>query len=172
MTAPANDLLVNAANLASGSTQTAGDTTEAGQEADEFRLDNGGTGTVVETGLRTVWFRWKAPSTTSATFTTVGSTFDTYLGVYKAKVGETDPVTSYTQLLAVASDDDSGGGTASSVTITPTTATIYYLQLSGFGSGSGAYTLNYPSPAAISFTTAGPPLARWPQRRLPALIQL
>src|SRR6201988_5280703 len=37
--------------------------------------DNGG-------GNRSVWYRWQAPATSSVTFTTAGSSYDTVLAVY------------------------------------------------------------------------------------------
>lgn len=144
MAAPANDNIANAQVLANGTTQVTGDSTEATVESGELRLNSDST-TSTAAAVRTVWFKWWAPSVSSATITTVGSTFDTYLSLYRSN---TPTPTAYTQLVPVASDDDTGGST-SSVTFVPETAgTPYWVQISGFGgTDSGPYTLNYPSPA-------------------------
>lgn len=145
-----NNLLVNAKTLLNGTTQVTGSTADDTQEVGELRLKLNGTATEtsITSGLHTVWFHWKAPSSTNATFTTVGSAFDSYLSVYKASPGETDPVSTYSQLTPLGSDDDGGGSGTSSVTIAVASGVIYYVQVSGFSAANyGAFTLNYPSPA-------------------------
>lgn len=160
MPAPANDNIANAIDLAAGTTSYSGDSTGATTEANENRSVTGSTDWSQLT-YNTVWFRWTAPSTASAQIDTIGSSYDTYLNVLKAKTGVPDPVTvtdATTSLDVVASDDDAGGGGTSKVIFTPIAGRIYYIQISGFGASNfGPYTLRYPLPAGAAAATAPPP---------------
>lgn len=161
MAAPANDNIADAEVLAPGTTQVSGLTYDGGSllatvESGEVRhLDS----LFPQAAHFTVWFRWTAPSTTNATFTTAGSTlpdgspgYDTVLGVYRAKSSVVEPATTVTDVEIIASDDDAPGVSTSSVTITPEAGRTYYLQISSFdNTTAGTYFLNYPSPAAEPF---------------------
>ncbi len=81
----------------------------------------------------TVWFKWSAPSSQTATFKTAGSSFDTVLDVYRG--------TSLSNLMLVATNDDSPSGLWSQVTFSPTAGTTYYLRLRGFAGAAGPYTI-------------------------------
>lgn len=150
----AGDNMATAIVLAAGTTQVSGDTTSATEESGEYRLTSSGTNPYVpNAGLRTFWYRWTAASTGTAVIDTEGSSFDTYLSVYKLKAGRSSVVTQ-ADLDAVASDDDSGTGSLSRVSFAATAGTEYWIQVSGFNSsGFGAYTLNYPAPAGGGSTT-------------------
>jgi hypothetical protein len=90
---------------------------------------------------RSVWYQWQAPSTGSATIDTIGSNFDTILGVYTGS--------SLATLSLVASNDDiASGNTDSTVTFNATQGTTYRIAVDGFNnSGSlgdaGNITLNW-----------------------------
>jgi hypothetical protein len=153
-----NDSLANATVLAEGTTSITGNTTNATSETGELKGTANGTGTVTAAGFRTVWFRWRAPDSIpgAMTFTTAGSDLDTYLTMWKAKAGVTDPVTAVTDLDILASNDDGGGGGNSSITFTPTASTDYYFQVTGYQSDKyGWYKFNYPSPGASGTSHSG-----------------
>lgn len=153
MAAPGNDRVANARVLAPGTTQTTGDTTNATQESGEVRYTDALGVSVNSSGLHTAWFRWIAPSSGSANFTTVGSAFDTVLAIY-TKNGGVTTVTAFSDLTVVASDDDGGGSGRSSVTYSVTSGVEYWLQLSGYDSTTyGAYVLNHPAPASSPYAT-------------------
>lgn len=166
MVAPANDNVANAELLLTNTTQATGDTTDATQELTEVRYSDS-LSPSPNTGLHTVWYRWIASRTGGAAFTTLGTAYDTVLGLYTSAV---DPPTGFSDLTVVASNDDSSssGDTTSRVTYSVTSGVNYYLQVSGYSSVRfGPYFLNYFSPASLtspyftgnaitaSFTTSG-----------------
>jgi len=100
-------------------------------------------------GGRSVWWKWTAPSTGTATLTTQGSLFDTTLGVYTGS--------SVGSLTTIASNDDVQSGVVqySSVTFSATSGVTYYFGVDGFNASDGhgadcaAITLN------LSFSSSG-----------------
>ena len=101
-------------------------------------------------GTRSVWYRWQAPSTSSATLTTAGSGFDTVLAVYTGS-----SVNGLTLVPNGSNDDipDVPGqphDTSSSVTINVTAGTTYQIAVDGFNNGDGGGTgnlqLNWTAP--------------------------
>jgi Ca2+-binding RTX toxin-like protein len=92
-------------------------------------------------GGRSVWYRWTAPATGQVSFVTLGSTFDTLLGVYTG-----DAVTSLTE---VAGNDDWVAGTSVSALSFPAVAgTVYSVAVDGFGGKVGSLNLAWrPAPA-------------------------
>ena len=111
-----------------------------------------------------VWFNWTATGTGTATFNTLGSNFDTVLGVY---VGST-----LSGLTEIASNDDNPGYGGdpntrhdSLVSFNAVFGTTYRIAVSGFANGIltgfGSYALNWtgPHPAArrrLRRTTTSP----------------
>jgi hypothetical protein len=142
---PANDQLADAIDLTG--TQVTGNAFGASSEFNEVS----GTASL----HRSVWYRWTAPSSANATFSTIGSTYDTILTVWKASAGQADPVTNVANLDYVAADDDSGGSSTSLLTITPVSGKVYYLQVSSYYADPHVYTLNYPVPASTGGSQAG-----------------
>ena len=72
-------------------------------------------------GGRSVWYRWTAPATRTATFETDGSDFDTLLAVYLgSRVEELD---------VVAANDDTGGAVTSRVRFARGEGTVYVSRL-------------------------------------------
>ncbi len=74
----------------------------------------------------TIWWRWTAKSKCKATFDTIGTKFDTLMGVYTGD--------SLSSLQTVAIDDDGAEiGNASKVEFLATEGTTYYIAVGGYG---------------------------------------
>ena len=104
------------------------DTTRATSDLDDPTLTCG-PGT---SGHYTVWYRFEPTVSGLATINTNGSTYDTVLAVWR---GSPDA------LAAVACDDDSGEDTRSELSFFAEPGQTYYIEISGFSSGSTG-TLN------------------------------
>lgn len=101
-------------------------------------------------GGRSVWWSWTATSSGRATIDTVGSGFDTILGVYTGS--------SVSALTRVDGDDDSGGNQTSRVTFDAVQGRVYAIAVDGNGA-TGDVRLNVslqvpPLPAAPTSLTA------------------
>jgi len=148
--APANDMADFPTNLGNGASfnqsgSILGSTAQSGEPA--------------LAGLpatRSVWFKYTAPANGRLVVDTVGSDFNSVLGVYSGTVG----VFSSLKLLA-ANDDIATGNLQSSVSLPVTSGTTYIIMLDGRKSSSGSYILNgkfslplpsCPAPANASFT--------------------
>jgi hypothetical protein len=97
-------------------------------------------------GGKSVWWTWTAPEAGFATIDTVGSGFDTLLGIYAGS--------SLANLSEIASDDDGGGNGNSAVTFTTRPGLVYWIAVDGWDSASGPIILNIsfrPSPAPKLF---------------------
>lgn len=90
---PANDDFVNARTLNGTADTSRGTNLRATKEPGEPAHAG-------NAGGESVWFKWTAPISGIATVSTVGSDFDTVLGVYKG--------TSVSSLTEVGSNDDAG----------------------------------------------------------------
>src|SRR5256885_1644644 len=86
-------------------------------------------------GGASVWYSWTAPSNGIVTLDTIGSDFDTLLGVY---VGN-----SVDALTLVAEDDDSGLGVTSSLAFNAVAGTKFYFVVDGFLGDEGNITLEW-----------------------------
>src|SRR5262249_36631492 len=86
-------------------------------------------------GTNSIWYSWRAPFTGIATFRTVGSTFDTLLGIY------TGP--DVTHLLRQASDEDRGDYLTSEVRFNATSNVEYQVAIDGFAGGQGTFVLSW-----------------------------
>ena len=91
-------------------------------------------------GGKSVWWRWTSPGTGFVTIDTIGSLFDTILAVY---TGST-----LTNLVEVASDDESGGNYTSLVTFPTASNVTYQIAVDGYDGDSYDLTLH------IHFTAA------------------
>ena len=127
---PANDDFVSARSLTSLSGYTTGTNVGATRQADEpFAAD-------FATDTTTVWWKWQAPSSGNVQFDTIGSSFDTQMGIY---VGD-----SLSTLEQVAKNDDSAGnGTASKCAFACTAETVYYVCVGGYKGATGSIKLNW-----------------------------
>lgn len=82
---------------------------------------------------RTVWWTWTVPASGEVIIDTIGSNFDTTLGVYTGS--------SVNSLTTIASNDDSID-LISQVTFTATAGTTYQIAVDGFGGSQGLIGLN------------------------------
>ena len=115
---PPNDNFA-AAQVISGCSGTVnGTNVSATKESGE--LDHASNG-----GTRSVWYQWAAPSTSSVTITTAGSTYDTTLGVYTGSA--------VNNLAIIGTNDDVvSGNTSSRVIFSATAGTVYKIAVAGF----------------------------------------
>jgi hypothetical protein len=88
-------------------------------------------------GGKSVWYQWQAPLSASVTMTTIGSNFDTLLGVYTGN--------SVGSLTLVADNDDivNGVNQQSTVTFPATGGTTYKIAIDGFNAAAGNIVLNW-----------------------------
>ncbi|MDQ2982478.1 MAG: metallophosphoesterase [Actinomycetota bacterium] len=100
-------------------------------------------------GGASVWYRWTAPATGTVSFDTLGSTFDTLLGVYTGgAVGG---------LTRVTSSDDWAGSSRSRVSFAATAGTEYRIAVDGWGgtTGTGRLNWNLLLPGDVAALTVG-----------------
>ena len=133
---PANDAFVNATTLTgtNGSVtgSSIGATKEPGEPAHAFNA-----------GGASIWFSWQAPISGAVTFDTIGSDFDTLLGVYTGS--------SVSSLTVVASDDDIGGGIYQSlVQFVASAGTTYKIAVDGYDGEFGSVVLSWTPTLEIS----------------------
>jgi hypothetical protein len=133
---PPNDNFANAQVITGCSGTVNGTNIGATNEPNEpnHSPDNGG-------GHRSVWYQWQATISGQATITTVGSGFDTVMGVYEG-------TTLGPGLFLWGKDDDGGANRTSSVVFTATAGHTYKIAVDGYnnsGSGGdvGPVTLNW-----------------------------
>jgi hypothetical protein len=93
-------------------------------------------------GGSSVWYAWTAPSAGTLSFDTVGSNFDTVLGVYTG--------TSVGALTPLAGDDDSGGNLTSRVSFAVAAGTTYKIAVDGYLGDSGSVTVHWSLAAGSS----------------------
>lgn len=86
-------------------------------------------------GGKSVWYEWSTLETGIATFTTRGSTFDTLLAVYVECEGS--------NLVEVASDDDSGENLTSRVQFNAIERTRYLIAVDGLAGADGQFALSW-----------------------------
>lgn len=126
---PSNDAFANGQSLGGSTGSATGNNFGATKESGE--PNHAGN-----SGGHSVWYRWTASSSTPVTIDTVGSNFDTLLGVYTGG--------SVSSLTTIASNDDIGGNNLSSrVSFTPVAGTTYQIAVDGWGGATGTITLNW-----------------------------
>jgi hypothetical protein len=124
---PANDNFASAHGLSGSSASVNGSSTGATKEPGE--PNHAGFA-----GGRSVWYFWTAPSSTPVTIDTVGSSFDTLLGVYTgSSVGALTLVTS--------NDDSSSASRQSRVTLAPIAGRTYRIAVDGWNAEHGNIVL-------------------------------
>ena len=149
-TKPGNDNFIDRLTLSGGTVNVTDYSVNATRETGEPSI-------LGNVGGHSQWWSWTAPITGPVSITTVGSNFDTILGVYTGFT-LTPPLT------LVAQDDDSGGNLTSAVNFSGTLGTTYQIAVDGFGGASGNVTLNivqqqpqtissFTSPSAQNFST-------------------
>lgn len=145
---PANDNFASAATitLSGSSAQVTGATIGGTAQSGEPRHDS-------ETPAHSIWWKWTAPSSDTVTLTTMGSNFDTVLGVYTGS--------SVSALTTVASNDDeeSGDVRTSKLSFNPTQGTTYYIAVDGWNGYYGQVTLSLVTGAV---STSAPTITTQP----------
>ncbi|HWN95064.1 MAG TPA: M6 family metalloprotease domain-containing protein [Methylomirabilota bacterium] len=105
-------------------------------------------------GGHSIWFRWIAPTNGSVIISTLGSSFDTLLGVYTGA--------SVASLATVAANDDFTGLT-SQVNFNAVNGTTYLIAVDGYGGASGGVVLNlFVMPKVQIRQTANAVVFGWP----------
>jgi hypothetical protein len=138
-TPPSNDNFASAQVISGCSGTVNGTNVSATKENGEpDHLSQGGT--------RSVWYQWVAPSTSSVTIRTAGSSYDTVLGVYTGSA--------VNNLVTIRTNDDVvSGDTSSRVIFDATAGTVYRIAVGGFnnqlpgggnsGGDVGQFVLNW-----------------------------
>src|SRR3954452_14018366 len=140
--APTNDAFAAAASLSGWTTTATGTNVAATRETGEPMHG----GVTIETG--SVWWKWTAPQSGTIRVDTLGSDFDTVLGVYTGG--------SVSALTTVASNDNAIGTYASEVSFAATAGTTYAIAVAGFNywTGNIRVNVNPPRPANDDFANA------------------
>ena len=122
------------------------------------------TGATLETGEpehagkpggASMWLRWTAPESGLATLSTLGSSFDTLLGVYQGST--------VSALTEIAADDDSGGFLTSELKFNAVAGATYHIAVAGFDGATGEIVLRWdiePGGSTVVVTTAQQPESR------------
>ena len=140
----ANDDFVNRFTLGTPAHVTganAGAGTQSGEPTSSF------INSVFTQWVRTLWWKWTAPVTTTVTIDTIGSDFNTYLAVYTG--------TAVNGLTAIAQNDNAPGfANVSLVTFTAQAGTEYQIQVGGvrFSTTTGNINLNLTVPSTVAIT--------------------
>ena len=92
---------------------------------------------------RSMWFEITTPGAGRLNIDTSGSAFDTTLAVYTG--------TELATLITEAENDDAPGTLTSAVSLSPTSATTYFVAVDGYNANTGSISLNW------AFTPAAPP---------------
>ena len=124
-----NDLFSDAHSMGGLSDTTTGTNTGYTAEPDEPTCFSNST---------SAWWTWTASTSNTVTIDTLGSDFDTVLGVYTGNTLAT--------LVSIGCDDDTDTSTQSSVTFGATAGTTYHIQVSGFAGATGNITVNITGP--------------------------
>jgi hypothetical protein len=86
-------------------------------------------------GGKSVWYTWQAPDSGIVTFRTVGSTFDTLLGMYSG--------TTVSDLTPRVSDEDGGGFLTSEIRFYVESNQVYQIAIDGAGGQAGTFILTW-----------------------------
>jgi Immunoglobulin domain/FG-GAP-like repeat/Matrixin len=145
---PPNDNFVNATSIlvTSSSVQVFGSNVGASAESGETAHAGANA-----PNRHSVWWKWHALSSGSATITTLGSDFDTVLAVYTGS--------SVSSLgTEVASNDDVTMGVVrtSTVTFDAAAGTTYYIAVDGWGSTTESSTYTYTGAITLNVNFSGP----------------
>ncbi len=124
---PGNDQFDNRTLISGSSATLTGFNANAGREPGEPSHAGNSSG-------KSVWWTWTAPMAGSITIDTLGSDFDTVLGVYTGA--------SVSALTLVASDHGSGGWHNSQVTFEAAAGATYQIAVDGWNGSAGNIVLN------------------------------
>ena len=127
--APVNDNFANATVISGSSGSTTGSNVGATSQSGEPLV------TSYSSATKTVWWKWTAPTSGIVTIDTIGSSFDTQMGIYTGS--------SLSSLSLKAKDDDGGSSMTSKCTFDCTSGTTYYICVGGYSGASGSIKLNW-----------------------------
>ena len=129
--APSNDNFANAITISGSAGSTTGSNVGATMQTGEPNFS-----------MSSVWWRWTAPTNGTAVFDTIGSNFDSELGIYTGN--------SVSTLTTILQNSDSGGGQyyAAKGSFTAAAGTVYYIAVTGFAGHTGSIQLNWQLTAA------------------------
>jgi hypothetical protein len=130
---PANNNVADAQLITGDSGSTTGTNQNANKEANE--PNHAGA-----TGGASVWYKWTPAGPGSCRITTLGSSFDTVLGVY---------TWNGTTFNSIAQNDDTGSARTSTVVFDTLGNTTYYIAVDGYGGATGNITLNWQWTAQV-----------------------
>ncbi len=133
---PANDHFVNRITL-SGDLPIVVNATNAEASRETGEVDHAGM-----TPVRSVWWTWTPTVTGTYTVKTVGSSYDTVLGIYTGNA-----VNSLTE---VNSDDQSGGSNTSLVEVDLTAGIAYHIAVDGYLGAEGDIVLTIEGEAEVT----------------------
>jgi hypothetical protein len=142
--APPNDNFVNAEVLSGSAGVVSGTNHNATPQAGEPNPGNVTGGT----GGSSVWYRWTAPASGQVTFDTIGSDFDTTLGVYTGTA-----VGALTRACPTCESDDIvlGENFQSRVQFSAVAGTTYQILVDGWGhDDEGSIRLNWVLPTLLT----------------------
>lgn len=124
---PTNDNFANRSTLCGFNATATGTNLNATKQAGE--PDHAGN-----SGGKSVWWKWTAQYDSTVQIDTIGSSFDTLLGVYTGS--------SVSSLTTVASDDNGGSIGTSLVTFSAVAGTTYQFAVDGLDGASGNVSLH------------------------------
>lgn len=124
--APANDNFASRITIPSAGGSVTGNNTGATKETGEPNHNSAGGASV--------WWTWTAPVSGLAVVDTIGSSYDTLLGIYTGA--------SVAGLTTIGTNDDVDGGRQSRVTFNATAGTAYQIAVDGYQNAQGFITLN------------------------------
>jgi subtilisin family serine protease len=137
---PSNDSLACATNITNLSSSASGSNALATLEPTE--LDTTSV-------CRSVWYRVTPSGSGTATLSTSGSSFDTYMHVYRA----TSSAATYGSLTYVDSNDDYSSGTHSYLSnVSLSAGYTYFIRIAGYSGSSGCYSGSFTFAWTISIT--------------------
>jgi Ca2+-binding RTX toxin-like protein len=125
---PVNDNFANRITLVGDAASTTG--TNVGATGEPGEPNHAGVSVPIES----VWWTWTAPDSGQVTIDTIGSNYDTTLGVYTGSA--------VNSLSTIASNDDRIS-LISQVDFTATAGTTYQIAVDGFSGSEGAIGLNF-----------------------------
>lgn len=126
--APANDNFAGAQVLSGAAGSASGSNVGATKETGE--PNHAGNA-----GGASIWYRWTAPLSGTATFDTSGSSFDTLLAIYTGSA--------VNALTTIASNDNDGPNLTSKASFSAVAGTTYQVAVDGSGGKTGAVTLDW-----------------------------
>jgi pimeloyl-ACP methyl ester carboxylesterase len=141
---PANNNFGSRVAISSGGGTVSGSNVNATKESGESSHAG-------NAGGKSVWWTWTPSVSGSATIKTLGSSFDTTLGVY------TGGSVSGLAQVSNGGNDDYGGNT-SQVTISVSAGVAYQIAVDGYNGASGSITLAVTAPVPVVVATVATPV--------------